>query len=198
MCMFKRSIIVGILLSSSAISAFAENSVSAEVLVGMADQEISNNGASSSGDATSFGVRSAISLNKNVSAEFSYHNYGETDDTYIDGFGDTINDQLKTTAFNLGIKAVLPLENGLSLNARLGVSFWDFEYEGTDSSFPGQVFKADDDGNDLYYGVGAQYDLNTNVYVGAEYTLSKLDVSTSGVTADLDVDNLSLYLGYKF
>lgn len=196
--MLKRNIIVGLLLGSSAFSASAENSTSAEILLGMADQEVSANGASASGDDVSFGIRGAISLHKNISAELSYHNYGEADDTYIDGFGDTINDKLTTTAFNLGVKGILPLDNGLSLNARIGVSFWDSELEETDSSFPGQIFKADDDGTDLYYGIGAQYDINSNIYVGAEYTLTKMDISTEGVSADFEVDNISLSLGFKF
>lgn len=196
--MLKRNIIFGLLLGSSSLSVFAENNTSAEILFGMADQEISANGASGSGDDVSFGIRGGISLNQNVSAELSYHNYGEADDTYIDNFGDTINDKLTTTAFNLGIKGVLPLENGLSLNARIGVSFWDTELEQTDSFFPGQIFKADDDGKDLYYGIGAQYDINPNIYVGGEYTLTKMDISTEGVSADLDVDNISLSLGFKF
>ena len=90
------------------------------------------------------------------------------------------------------------MENGLSLNARVGVSFWDSEFEGTDSSAPGIIFKADDDGTDLYYGIGAQYDINPNLYVGAEYTLTKMDISTVGISADFEVDNLSLSLGFKF
>ena len=196
--MLKRNIIVGVLLGSSAFSASAENSASAEILLGMADQEISANGSSASGDDISFGIRGVLSLHKNISAELSYHNYGEADDTYIDEFGDTINDKLSTSAFNLGAKGVLPLENGLSLNARIGVSFWDSEFEETDSSFPGEIFKADDDGVDLYYGVGAKYDISSNFYVGAEYTLTKMDISTEGVSADLDVDNISLSLGFKF
>ncbi|AHK17771.1 porin family protein [Thalassolituus oleivorans] len=196
--MLKRNIIVGVLLGSSALYASAENKMSAEILLGMADQELSTSGLSTSGDDVSFGIRGAISLHKNVSAEISYHNYGEADDTYVDGFGDTINDKLTTTAFNLGVKGIFPLNNGLSLNARLGVSIWDSELKETDSSFPGQTFKADDDGTDLYYGVGAQYDINSNMYVGAEYTLTKMDISTDGISADLDVDNLSLSLGYKF
>lgn len=196
--MLKRNIILGVLLGSTSLSASAENSFSAEILLGMADQEVSAYGSSASGDDTSIGIRGVVSLNKNFSAEIGYHNYGEADDTYIDEFGDTINDKLSTTAFNFGVKGILPLDNGISLNGRIGISFWDSELEETDSSFPGEIFKADDDGNDLYYGIGIQYDINSNIFVGAEYTLTKMDISTDGVSADLDVDNISLSLGYKF
>ena len=196
--MLKRNIMLGLVLGLSAFSASAENNASAEILLGMADQEVSANGSSASGDDVAFGIRGVMTLNKNVAAELSYHNYGEAEDTYVDEFGDTINDKLSTTAFNLGVKGILPLENGLSLNARVGVSFWDSEFEGTDSSAPGIIFKADDDGTDLYYGIGAQYDINPNLYVGAEYTLTKMDISTVGISADFEFDNLSLSLGFKF
>jgi opacity protein-like surface antigen len=192
--MFKRNIIVGVLLGSSALYASAENKLSAEILLGMANQEISTSDTSPSGDDISIGFRGAMSLHKNISAEISYHNYGEADDIHIDGFGDTINSKWTTTAFNLGAKGIFPLDNGVSLNARLGISIWDTELKFTDSSIPGQEFKAEDDGTDLYYGIGAEYDINSNMYVGAEYTLTKMNIST----ADSDVNNLSLSLGYKF
>jgi len=118
--MLKRSIIVGVILGASAFSAAAENSTSAEILLGMAGQEASVDGDLISGDDVSFGLRSAITFNKHISAELSYHNYGEADDTNIDEFGDTISDKFATSAFNLGVKGVFPLENGLSLNARVG------------------------------------------------------------------------------
>jgi OOP family OmpA-OmpF porin len=160
----------------------------------MADQEISASDISPSGDDISLGFRGAMSLHKNISAEISYHHYGEADDTYVDEFGDTINDKWTTTAFNLGAKGIFPLDNGVSLNARLGISIWDTELKETDFSITGVTFTADDDGTDLYYGIGAEYDINSNMYVGAEYTLTKMNISA----ADSDVDNLSLSLGYKF
>ena len=57
---------------------------------------------------------------------------------------------------------------------------------------------ADDNGNDLYYGFGAQYNINSQVTVGLEYTITKMGISTEGVSADFDVKNMSLSLGYKF
>ena len=195
--MFKKNIIWGIILGSTAFSAVAENDFSGEILLGTADQEVSAGGVSASGDDISFGVRGAFSLSENFAIEGAYQSYGEADDTYIDSFGDTINDKLTTTALNIGVKGIVPLDNGVSLNGRLGISFWDAELKETDSAFPGQTFKADDDGNDLYYGIGIQYKINSQIFIGAEYTITKMDISTNGVSADLDVNNISLSLGFK-
>jgi opacity protein-like surface antigen len=193
-----KKVVLSVLLMSSVLPAVAENNFSVELLLGMADQELSADGLSTSGNDTSFGIRGAFSLSENFAIEGAYQSYGETDDTYIDDFGDTINDKLSSTALSVGVKGIIPFNNGVSLNARAGISFWDVELEETDSYFPGQTFKADDNGNDLYYGLGAQYDINSQVTVGLEYTITKMGISTEGVSADFDVKNISLSLGYKF
>jgi opacity protein-like surface antigen len=176
----------------------AENNLSAELLFGTVNQEFTNNGYSKSGDDLSFGIRGTYSLIESFSIEGAYQIHGEIDDTYIDGFGDTINEKLSSTALSLGLKGILSLDYGISLNARVGVSFWDVEAKETDSSLPGEIFKSDDNGNDLYYGFGAQYDINSQVTFGLEYTITKMSISTDTVSADYDVKNISLSLGYKF
>lgn len=193
-----KKVVLSVLLMSSALPVMAENNLSAELLVGKANQELSANGYSTSGDDVSFGIRGLYSLSENFSIEGAYHTYGETDDTYIDGFGDVINDKLSSTALSLGVKGILPLNNGISLNARAGMSFWDAELKETDSAFPGYTFKSDDNGNDIYYGFGAQYDINSQVTVGLEYTIINMGISSEGISADFDVKNISLSLGYKF
>ena len=138
--MFKRNIVVGVLLGSSALTAVAESGFSGEVLVGTADQEFSFGSLSTSGDDMSFGIRGAFSLNEHFAVEAAYRIYGEADDTYIDDFGDTINDKLSSTALNLGVKGSIPFDNGISLNGRIGLALWDVELKETDSAFPGVTF----------------------------------------------------------
>lgn len=187
-------------LTTTALPSFAESNFSGELLLGTADQETKiSGGSSASGDDTSIGIRGAYQFNENIAIELAYQNYGEADDTYIDEFGDTINDKFETTSINLGVKGILPLENGFSLNGRLGVAMWDYELKETDSSFPGVVFNLDDDGTDFYYGIGAQYDFKENVYIGIEYTITEIDLSLLGiVSADHEVKNFSLSIGSKF
>jgi OOP family OmpA-OmpF porin len=191
-------LVLSILLISPALPVMAENNLSAELLFGSANQEFSNNGYSKSGDDLSFGIRGTYSLIENLSIEGAYQIHGKIDDTYIDGFGDTINETLSSTALSLGLKGILPVDYGISLNARVGVALWDVEAKETDSSLPGEIFKSDDNGNDLYYGFGAQYDINSQVTFGLEYTITNMGISTETVSADYDVKNISLSLGYKF
>lgn len=195
--MLVKNIIVGAVLISFALPAYAENMNSAEILLGMAEQKVSDKFVSISGDDSSFGIRGSISLNNNFSTELSYQNYGETVDADTSDLGGIYKDKLKTSAFNFGIKSVITLGNSFFLNARIGISFWDFEYKATSSEWP-EVFKSKDNGNNVYYGIGAQYNINSNIFAGVEYALTKMVISSNGANADIDVNNTSLSLGYKF
>ncbi len=194
--------LLGLLLAVCALPAMAEDRFTAEILLGTADQKSTAkfDGVTSSisGDDLSVGIRGAFSLNRYLALELAYHNYGEIDESYIDEFGDSINDKVSATAFNAGVKGILPFDNGISLYGRAGVSFWDVEARSTDSYFPGEVFKVDDDGSDAYVGIGLQYNLTPKLIIGAEYTITTMGLSVEGISVDHEVKNLSLSLGYRF
>lgn len=194
-----KKIILGALLTSLSVSAFAESGFSSEVLLGTADQKSSiKNFGSTSGDDTSLGLRGIYTLNQNIGFELSYQDYGQTNDRYIDEWGDTITDKVSTTAFNLGVKGIIPLDNNFSMHGRLGLSTWDVELEETDSFYPGQVFKVDDSGTDFYYGVGLQYGFSPHFQLGAEYTITNMDASLANVSVDHEVKNLAFSLSYSY
>lgn len=194
-----KKVVLGLIVGSMALSAHAQGDIAAEFMFGTAEQTSSIDGVgSTSGDDLSFGLRGAYTLNPNFGFEFSYQNYGETDDTYVDEYGDTINDKVTTTAFNAGIKGIIPFENGLALVGRFGMANWDIELEETDSFFPGEVFTADDSGTDFYYGIGAQAKLKESFTIGLEYTITEMDLSFVGISADHEVENLALSFGYLF
>jgi opacity protein-like surface antigen len=191
--------ILTILLFAAAIPTFADNKTSVELIVGKADQDTETGSTKiTSGDDTSIGIRGSYFFNKNLAFELSYQSYGETDDVRVDSFGDTIHDKIKTTAFNLGLKGILPIENGFSIHGRLGLSSWDWELSSVDSSMPGFVFESDDNGTDFYYGLGLQFDIDDNFFAGAEYTIMELDVDVNSFSIDHKVSNLSAFVGYKF
>lgn len=193
-----KKVVLSVLLLSSVAPVMAENNFSSELLLGTAHQDLLNNGFATSDNDMSFGARGAYSLNKNFSVEAAYQNYGEADYTYTNIFGDNINNKLSSTAINFGIKGILPLNNDVSLNARVGVSFWDAEITETNASFTGVTFQSDD-GNDLYYGIGVQYQIDSHVFLGLEYTMiKKMSISNEGGSTDFDVENTSLSLGYNF
>lgn len=179
--------------------AFAESGSSFEVLLGTADQDTSISGiGGTSGDDMSIGIRGAFALNDDFAFELTYQDYGETDDTYIDEWGDTISDKTSSTALNLGIQGIMPSGSNFSLIGRIGFALWDYEVKETDSAFPGVTFNASDDGNDLYYGIGMQYTANNQFIIGAEYTITEMDVTLFGISVDHEVSNFSLSFGYSY
>ena len=188
---------LGVLLTVSGLPALAEISVTPELLVGKADQSTDVNGSKvTDGDDTSLGLRAVFGINKNLDVEVAYQDYGETDDTYVDSFGDTINDKFSTSALNVGLKGIAPFSDKLAFHGRVGLARWDTELKSTDSSSPGQTLSLDDNGVDIYYGVGVQYNLTPKLNVGMEYDITEMDVSFSGLAVDHTVKNLSLSLGY--
>lgn len=194
-----KKVLTGALLTIFSVAALAETGFSADLLLGRAEQESSISGfGSTSGTDTSFGIRGAYTLNPNIAFELGYHDYGQTNDRYIDQFGDAITDKVSTTAINAGVKVLSDLDSKLSVHGRLGLSLWDAEIEETDSFFAGQVFKASDDGADIYYGVGAQYLIAPRLRLGAEYTLTDMEPSLYGISVDHEVSNFALSLSYRY
>lgn len=190
--------ILGALLALSSATAFAEDNFKVELLLGNAEQEISSNINNESGDDVSLGIRGAFNVNKHFGVELAYQDYGTPDDSYIDEFGDRISEKLKATAASAGVKGMMPFNNGVSLIGRVGVAFWDLEYEQTDSSNPGVVDRFDDDGNDFYYGVGIDYALNQQFSIGAEYTILEAQAKFGNLDFDNEIKNFAVTLGMTF
>jgi opacity protein-like surface antigen len=108
-----------------------------------------------------------------LGVEAAYVNFGEPEDTVL-------NQKLKAdgdgiTAFAVGFLPTGPVD----LFAKVGLISWDSKISG---SF-------DDSGNDLAYGVGAQFRV-LGLSIRAEY--EKFDIS------DVDLDMISVGLTYTF
>lgn len=196
----KAIVVVTGCLSLVSVNAAAEGpGLSLEALAGYAKQETEAPGLQSiSGDELAAGLRLGYRFHPYMGLELSYLHYGEAEDRYIDGFGDTISHTLETASLNLGFKGILPIENGFSLIGRAGMSRWDYEIVQADSAFPGQDQKADDDGHDFYYGIGAELALSQTLHLGLEYTFTQMDLSLAAGSAEHDVNNLAVALGYTF
>ncbi|MFL0800515.1 MAG: outer membrane beta-barrel protein [Agarilytica sp.] len=192
--------ILGAVLSLSALPAVSESNMSGELILGSAKQTLEVSGFPSVSESdTSIGLRGAFSLNDYISFELAYFNYGEAKDSYVDSFGDNIDEVMKSTAVNLGAKASIPFESGFSIDGRIGLASWSLDYEYYDSFFgEGLVAKADDSGTDLYYGVGVSYKIGESAMIGAEYTVSSMDASLFDVSVDHEVKNMSISAGFRF
>jgi len=187
------------MLSLVSMSAVAQPKAAVELLVGQADQETEFEGVSLvSGDDVSLGLRGAFEFNENLALEVSYMAYGEADDSFVDDFGDTITNEVETSALKVGLKGILPVANGFALVGRLGVARWDYEVTTKDSAFPGESEKLDDNGVDIFYGVGAQYSVTENFRVGLEYTILDTEVELLGEDVDHEIKNLALSVAFSF
>jgi hypothetical protein len=194
-----KKIIIGTLLGLASLSTFAsdESGFSAELLVGTTNQDVEGD----DGDDTSFGLRGTYNINANVGFEVSYQNYGEADYSY-NIFSDKINEKVSSDSINIGIKGIIPFDNGFALNARLGMAFWNLDADITSSSAPQVTFSGSDSGNDIYYGIGGQYSINDKAIISLEYTMTEFGATLDGdlrdASADVEISTLALSFGLKF
>lgn len=178
---------LAILLASMAMPSFAAldtTGFSGEVLLGSAEHELSGGGVSFSDDVYSYGIRGAYQINENFAVEVGYQDLGEAE-FKVDGV--TIA-QMDISALTLGVKGMYPLQNGLSVVGRFGLSSISAEASASGTS-------ASDDANELYFGIGGQYDINEQFYVGVEYLFASSDIAGE---LDYDIGNLSLSAGIRF
>lgn len=174
---------LAILLASMAMPSFASvdtTAFSGEVLLGYANHDVS--GAPYSDNVFSYGIRGAYQVNDNFAIEASYQELGEAEDNVADS---TL--KVDVSALMLGIKGMYPLQNGFSVVGRLGFSSLTLDLSDSSGSIS-------DDGTELYFGLGAQYDINEQFYVGAEYSFVSADIDP----IDYDIGNFVLSAGMRF
>jgi len=117
-------------------------------------------------------------FNRNIAVEAGYAYLGEMS---AGGFG--VNGSVELDGFMASLKGSLPLNESVSLFARVGAIAWDAEGGGALSGF-------DDDGTDLTYGVGVEFALTENFGLLGEWERFDID--------DEDVDLISLGARYSF
>lgn len=168
-------------------------------------------GFSTDDSDTGFSAGIGYEFNKYIAVEAGYLDLGETSlngsDT-VSGtlygssytISGTLNAEAEVDGFYLGPQVSFPVTDAFDLYAKAGVFFWDLDvsaafsgsltYEGTVYSGSGTATYSDD-GEDLYYGLGASYDVTDTFTVRADWTRYD-DVS------DTDIDYYSAGLVFRF
>jgi opacity protein-like surface antigen len=223
-----KKLITGIMLLSLSFSTIAESSFITEALIGQSNHEViskssTSNRYNSSVDGNSLAFRVGYKYNDNFSFELAFHDHGEVTNqvelripTTIPGSHgsnscclgpehDTVynvNIPLEMQSIRLGVKGQWPIYKNLSINARFGIAKWAF------GDYSPKVFNQtpasiDDDGNDLYYGLGLDYQFTENFYIGVEYSILSIDEDYKDENNEIgsytyDVKDLSLVLGWAF
>ncbi len=213
-----KKIVLALFMASVTAPSFAENKFTGELLLGNADQELNisysfnDNGdletgkESFDGDSTSYGFRGGYQIGTYFALELKHQIYGEYTNSYIDDFDDTIRDTTEAKATSLGIKGIVPMSDSFSVVGRVGLAKWDLDYRSTDSSAPGEVFKLSEDGQDLYYSIGAEFKINEKFFAGLEYSILTMkwdekfaeDGFSGSVDYEHNINNLSLSVGMVF
>ncbi|NQZ50410.1 MAG: porin family protein [Moritella sp.] len=181
MILMKKTVLTTILLASMGMPSIASMDTAAfsgEILVGSAKSELSATDLSLSDQTLSYGFRGAYQFHENVAAEVGYQDFGKAKFNNI---------PLDTSALTFGVKGMYLFQNGVSFVGRLGMS-----HATSETNITGM--KMTDDFNELYYGLGIQYDINERFFVGLEY--SKVGTKESGVK--YDIGNLSYSVGMRF
>ncbi len=150
-------------------------------------------GANFDNEDSSLKLYGGYAINKNVAIEFGYIDLGEFDySATSDGSGSLwssgpLTIDTETTGLLFNVKGSLPVSDIFGLTAKLGLLAWDIEADASNGGLSGS---ADDDGNDLFFGVGASARLAQHVGIDLEFERYDIDGD--------DLDVFSLGISYHF
>ena len=137
---------------------------------------------------TTFNISGGWMFTPFIGAEIGYRDLGEASAS-VSGPGGTGTASFEADGFQLGAVGRIAVgSSGFSIVPRAGLYMWDAKGRAVLNGT--QIASEDDDGTDLYFGVGADYSINKNLYVGAHWARFDLD--------DTDVDVIELRVGWKF
>jgi opacity protein-like surface antigen len=100
----------------------------------------------------------------------------------------SVDAKLAADTLAVGVVGKIPLNDGFELFGKVGFHAWDVEL-----SAPG-FNSLTDDGSDIYYGIGANYNLSQKLSLGVSYNSYTLDSDDS----DGSVTMLSANVTYRF
>lgn len=124
-----------------------------------------------------------------VAGELGYADFGK-----FTGSGPGVSDEWKANAFDLSLVGRLPLPQKFALIGKVGAAHWN-----VDENFTalGVSASPSENGTDVKYGVGAEYDFTRNIGGRLEWERYK-NAGDENTTGKSDLDLLSLNVMYKF
>ena len=199
-----KKVLLATMLASVALPSMAETNAYVSLLLGNSNQDESQFRSDGSfaveDDDVSVGIRFGYQFGDYLAAEIGYIDYGQVQANITDTTtSDVINDRFDTYAVNLGVKANYTFErSGLSFNARVGIAQWNYRDDFTRTVSSPLSETTNDDGTDVYYGVGMEYDVSEAISIGLEYHLLEIEVEGSQGEFDHDIENISLSASRRF
>ena len=143
---------------------------------------------------TYLGVGVGFKVTQNLAFEIGYRNFGEAEDKYFDENFD-YKETYSAEALSVAAVGILPVGPSVELFAKLGFDVWDAEWKGrATNGFETIKDKESDDGTDLFYAIGAAFNVNANTDIHLEYQRHSFEVGET----DLDTDVLALGVNFGF
>lgn len=174
------SIFLSALIALSSGGAFAETNNGFYLGAGVGEVDIDTDGFD---DPTGFEFIAGFNINENFSLEASYIDFGDASDNVPPSW------EIEADSIAFGVLGKIPLSSNLELFAKLGYHSWDAEI-----SEDGFGSFGDDDGSDIFYGVGATYNFENGLGLGIRYNSYSFDVEND----DSDVSMISANIQYRF
>ena len=182
--------VLAVIAASGAIaySPFALSEGFVELGIGQATYDLEVEGASVDDKDTTFAVSGGWMFHPMIGAEVGYRNLGEVAATAT-GPGGTARVVVEVDGFMIGGVGRIPVgPQGLEIVPRVGLFMWDLKGRATLNGVP--LDSADDDGTDVYFGVGVQYAFTRRVHLGAHW--ARFDIGGD------NVDAFELKAGFRF
>jgi OOP family OmpA-OmpF porin len=181
-----KKLLAVIALSLAPTFALAQGFV--ELGLGIAKTDLGDLGATSTDEKdTTWAISGGWMFHPNIGAEVGYRNLGETSATVVSG-PNTITAIVDVDGFMLGAVGRIPVVDRFSIVPRIGLYRWELEGRGFLNGV--QVVSDDDSGTDLYFGLGAQYEITKQFHVGAHWARFDIDGD--------DVDVFEIKVGFRF
>ncbi|MCU4674130.1 outer membrane beta-barrel protein [Catenovulum sp. 2E275] len=199
----KKCLISAVLLAASG-NVLAQDNFYIELLAGQAFHKIESSiqgdtltksdHYSNSETTSAPGLKLGYYFNDTFAVELSHQDYGtpikeqtfSTSSTSENANGETeefttlqtYKRPISVKAYKLGIKAEREFLSDLYLNLGFGVAMWQYDDYTPQSLTNEDVFTTGESGQDMYYSLGARYQINQTFYVGVQYSMLEIEQTT--------------------
>ncbi len=158
--------------------------------------------ARSSVDDTDTGWKlfGGYNFSPNFAVEGSYADLGELSikSRVTSPVAATVNTSWEAKTWTLSVVGILPLGYNFDVFGKVGMHYWDADLSATATSGASAASASDDDnGTDLMYGIGADYNFTNNFALRVEWELYQ-NIGDDNSTGESDVDLWSAGVQYSF
>jgi hypothetical protein len=135
-----------------------------------------------------FSIGGGYNFTNMFAAEAGYIDLGEASISFSDVFFGNYKATVSVDGIYFGPRLTFGVTEQLDAYARIGLLAWDAEFKDSDG------FSASDDGTDVYFGLGAAWNISQQFAVGADWTR----YATESGGEDVDIDAFGAKVKYSF